>query len=236
MAYSKSQVNRAGRHAAEIFEMARSNGLLSVKDRVDEFRAAVQVIEWWRGEHAKPLSRVAANLRYYVAQEGKPTVAQRLKRTPTITDKLIREPTMKLSRMEDVGGVRAILPSQTAAYKVSSRLRKNWTITRFRDYVTEPKPSGYRALHLIGRNRGRFIEVQLRTPRQDQWANTVEGLAGILPGLKSGDGPNPLRDYFRAAAEGFALLDEGKPVSVSTFAKVNELKAAADTFIQGKNQ
>ena len=32
---------------------------------------------------------------------------------------------MKLARMEDIGGVRAVLPDQDAAYRVASRLRKN---------------------------------------------------------------------------------------------------------------
>jgi hypothetical protein len=50
---------------------------------------------------------VAANLRYYAAEEGKPVVAQRLKKFPTIAGKLLREPGMKLSRMADIGGVRA---------------------------------------------------------------------------------------------------------------------------------
>lgn len=57
---------------------------------------------------------VSANLYRYVGEEGEPIVAQRLKRVPTIAGKLLREPGMKLSRMEDVGGVRAVLPSQEA--------------------------------------------------------------------------------------------------------------------------
>ncbi len=92
---------------------------------------------------------VSANLYRYVGEEGEPIVAQRLKRVPTIAGKLLREPGMKLSRMEDVGGVRAVLPSQEAAYRVARQLKHNWTITRSRDYVAEPKLDGYRALHLI---------------------------------------------------------------------------------------
>ena len=66
---------------------------------------------------------------------------------------------MKLSRMEDVGGVRAVLPSQEAAYGIAQSLKRNWTITRFRDYVSHPKPDGYRALHLVNRNRGSGTRV-----------------------------------------------------------------------------
>jgi GTP pyrophosphokinase len=151
-------------------------------------------------------------LRYYAAEEGKPIVAQRLKKLPTIANKLLREPNMKLSRMADIGGVRAVLPSQEAAYSVANRLRKNWTITKFRDYVAEPKSDGYRALHLISRNRGRLIEVQLRTHHQDLWANDVERASRIIsPGLKYGEGPEPLKVYYLALSESYARFDQGIP-------------------------
>ncbi|HEX6665747.1 MAG TPA: RelA/SpoT domain-containing protein [Solirubrobacterales bacterium] len=159
--YSKTKVDRAGRlFADQISRFADDPDYFDDPAVLDQARESIAVIEWWRSEHAKPLSRVAANLRYYVGEVGDPVVAQRLKRVPTIAGKLLREPAMKLSRMADIGGVRAILPDQAAAYRVASRLRRNWTITRVRDYVAEPKLDGYRALHLIGRNRGRLIEIQ----------------------------------------------------------------------------
>ena len=34
-----------------------------------------------------------------------------MKRVPTIIDKLLREPTLLLSRMHDIGGYRALLPT-----------------------------------------------------------------------------------------------------------------------------
>jgi len=153
---------------------------------------------------------VAANLRYYAREESQPVVSQRLKRVPTIAGKLLREPAMKLSRMADIGGVRALLPSQAAAYVVARRLRKNWTITRFRDYVSEPKEDGYRALHLINRHRGRLIEIQLRTPNQDAWANVVETLSrDAFPGLKFGHGPVELREVLNDFAGYLAQEDLG---------------------------
>ena len=61
---------------------------LVVEDKVDMGRPsldllrAVEVIDWWRDEHAKPLSRVAANLRYYVAEEGKPVCGPAFEEIP----------------------------------------------------------------------------------------------------------------------------------------------------------
>jgi putative GTP pyrophosphokinase len=104
---------------------------------------------------------------------------------------------MKLARMGDIGGVRAVVPDQSAAYHVVRRLRRNWTITRYSDYVAEPKADGYRALHLINRHRGRLIEVQIRTPLQDEWANLIEVFSrSVAPGLKFDQGPPELRHVF----------------------------------------
>jgi putative GTP pyrophosphokinase len=230
VAHSKSRVDRAGQLLADHI-LAVAKGKRRVGQQREELQEAIEIIEWWRGEHAKPLSRVAANLRYYAGEQGRPVVAQRLKKFPTIAGKLLREPTMKLSRMADIGGVRAVLPSQDAAYKVASRLRRNWTITRVRDYVAEPKADGYRALHLINRNRGRLIEVQLRTPLQDTWANAVEADARfVAPGLKFGAGAQELRDFYLALGQLCANADQGLPIDPALFDRVKDLQEQADTF------
>lgn len=144
---------------------------------------------------------------------------------------------MKLSRMEDIGGVRAVLADQGSAYEVASRLRKNWTITRFRDYVAGPKDDGYRALHLINRNHGRLIEVQLRTLLQDTWANAVEADARFTaPGLKFGRGPRELRDFYVALGELCASADQGMPIDPALLDRVKDLQVRADTFRKGDDE
>jgi ppGpp synthetase/RelA/SpoT-type nucleotidyltranferase len=228
--YSKSRVDRAGRFLAEALRAAAEDRRRVGQQR-EELVVAIQIVDWWRGEHAWPLSRVAANLRYYAAEQGDPVVAQRLKKFPTIAGKLLREPRMKLSRMADIGGVRAVLPDQDAVYRVGARLRKNWTITKTRDYIAEPKDDGYRALHLINRHRGRLIEVQLRTTFQDSWANAVEANARVIaPGLKFGGGPENVREYFVALAEMLASLDQGRPVDRELLTRLDGLKEGLDTL------
>lgn len=227
--YSKTKVDRAGRFFAEEVQAAIQGGR-KVGDHRTEIEEALQIIGWWRGEHVRPLSAVATNLFRYAAEEGDPVIAQRLKRIPTIAGKLLRQQGMKLSRMEDVGGVRAVLPSQDAAYRVARRLKKNWTITRFRDYVANPKPDGYRALHLVNRNQGRLIEVQLRTRRQDEWANAVEGATRRFPGLKFGGGPELLKRFFQGTSELYAMLDGSIELDVSRVTEIDDLVAQAGTL------
>lgn len=219
--FSKSQVDKAGRLLAS-----------DSTKTVGEVEDAVDVVDWWRAEHQRPLLAVSADLFRYVGEEGEPVVGQRLKRAPTIAGKLRRETTMRLSRMEDIGGVRAVLPDQDAAYRVARRLRANWTITRFRDYASEPKPDGYRALHLVNRNGGRSIEIQLRTPRQDEWANRVDTLARIFPGLKAGSGPIELRDGLIASSELYAAEDELiEPLSRARLSEIQAALERAGTFL-----
>jgi hypothetical protein len=97
MTHSKSRVDSAGRFLAESMEAAmvdtRSVGPMW------ELQRSIEIVDWWRESHARPLSRVAANLRRYAGEQGSPIVAQRLKKLPTMADKLLREPNMKLSHM-----------------------------------------------------------------------------------------------------------------------------------------
>lgn len=200
-AYSKKELRRAGRllrdlAAGEVYP-------------AEEVWRAVSVIEWWRALHAGPLVRTNVGLRYYVRKVGaEPDVTQRLKRFSTIVDKLQRHPTMQLSTMEDIAGVRAVLPRQSQVDDVVGELRRQprWQIRRIREYITGrdpgPKEDGYRAVHVVIERDGCFVEIQLRTPWQDAWAQSVEqDTRRLQEGLKFGAGPTDLRDYFRVIAE-----------------------------------
>lgn len=233
--YTKGAVNRAGRLCAATMRAVREKdhaGLAQVD--MEEFVEAIALIEWWRGEHAYPLRMASANLRHYAPPEpaGKVPVTQRLKRFGTIVDKLHREPTMELTQMADVGGVRALLPDQEHADAVLRRLKKNWDVRRVRDYVETPKPSGYRAIHLIVRKKSRLIEVQLRTPLQDIWANNVEDDSRRLRvGYKSGVGDQAVHDYYVAMSQLFALRERGEEPDTTFGARLNELARAARPYL-----
>lgn len=138
-----SQVNKAARRLAQL-RAELLEGVEPRRDQIAQSIADMGLVEGWRELHAAPLRATSANLRHYVRPRSSNasanvSVTQRLKKFSTILDKLDRYPKMQLTRMEDVGGVRAILPSQHAADEVARRLRKNWTVHRFRDYVRDPK-------------------------------------------------------------------------------------------------
>jgi len=126
------EINKACQRLAKLrYEaLAGKRDLQALEPKeLQQLMADVRLVEARRGAHAGPLRNANANLRHYVKPHtaGRPeivSVTQRLKKFSTILDKQCRYPTMKLSKMEDVGGVRAVVPDQSAADDISRRLRR----------------------------------------------------------------------------------------------------------------
>lgn len=115
----------------------------------------------------------------------------RLKTLGTIVEKLEREPTMALSRMRDVAGIRLV--------DDMSRLEQDVLVQRIREALgggtivdRRYSPShGYRAVHLEVDRGCAFVEIQVRTGLQDQWAQIVERLGDAWGrGIRYGRGPD----------------------------------------------
>ena len=102
-------------------------GLTLRKERKSsDFEEALHLANSWRACHAYPINTFQSTLRSKVkGYPNEPLVAQRLKRMPTIIDKLRRYPDMQLTTMQDIGGVRAILGSVDDVYKLAENYRKN---------------------------------------------------------------------------------------------------------------
>lgn len=234
------EINKACQRLAKL----RSEALAGERDlkaleakELRQLMSDVRLIEAWRGAHAGPLRNANANLRHYVKPHtaGRPgivSVTQRLKKFSTILDKQCRYPTMRLSKMEDIGGVRAVVPDQNAADDVSRRLRKNWKVSRYRDYVRTPKDSGYRALHLTVIKQGLPIEVQLRTYLQDVWANQVEGDSRRRRiDYKSGVGQREVHDFYVAMSELFEMSEASITPSADFSKELHRRRLLAEPYL-----
>ncbi len=85
------------------------------------------------------------------------------------------------STLNDVAGVRVICSFPQDVYSIAQALLKQDDITLLekKDYIENPKPNGYRSLHLIvtvpiflaKEKRIMKVEVQLRTIAMDFWAS-----------------------------------------------------------------
>jgi len=83
--------------------------------------------------------------------------------------------------LDDIAGIRVICSFQNDIYMLADKFleQDDITLIKKKDYITNPKPSGYRSLHLIvevpifteeGKKMMR-AEVQLRTIAMDFWAS-----------------------------------------------------------------
>ncbi len=179
--YSKTQIEKAGREIR--------HGCMG-KDR----DGAILKIQNFREMHLYPLMLIKNHLAKATKRVTKKgVVARRLKMLATIIDKLERPSldgssrnAIQITRMQDIGGCRAIVPSLNKLNELHNELKKSRSvhqIIRTVDYL-EPKESGYSGVHLVyscfegsseqnewGRTK---IEVQLRTELQHAWATSLE--------------------------------------------------------------
>jgi len=209
-AYSRNQVNRAG----DI--LARPNDYASVDQRWAE-----EVLANWRACHGYPINTFQATLRVKLRNDyGKFIVAQRLKRAPSIIFKLQRFAGMQLARMQDIGGLRAVLTSVRRVRSLENNYRNcsfEHVLTNSKDYINEPKDDGYRGVHLVYRYQngrapaynGLSLELQIRTKRQHAWATAVETMGTFLgQALKAGQGDQEWREFFQKASAALAIVEE----------------------------
>lgn len=88
---------------------------------------------------------------------------------------------LALEKINDLIGVRAVCAYVDDIYKVADLIEKQQDIhiLKIKDYVQQPKKSGYQSLHLIleiaipfqKENQWIKLELQLRTAAMDYWAN-----------------------------------------------------------------
>lgn len=206
-------------------------GSIQIPSRIT---AAVETLIRFRAAHAAPLVTANNGLRSMVRSEGcQVEVSQRLKRIPTILDKLTREPTLALARMQDLGGCRAILNSIDEVRRVQARLVRRRPVMTVSDYIASPRMSGYRGVHVVVVYGGRCIEVQLRTRVMHEWAYTVERLQGRLTAQLKSDGDHPVQQLMSVISLAMALEETGSTVGPDLVSEIARLKLVAQPYLSG---
>jgi RelA/SpoT family protein len=134
-------------------------------------------------------------------------LAHRLKRASSILAKLRRMPKLKLSRMQDIGGLRAVVLTLENARALQEAC--GGFVALRDDYISQPKPTGYRGVHLIFRHDELQVEFQVRTALQHAWATAVETMEILLgKPLKAGQGPDKWLKFFEITASAFAHVED----------------------------
>ncbi|MEV8250498.1 RelA/SpoT domain-containing protein [Microbacterium sp. NPDC076768] len=222
--HSRTQVRRAG----GVIGRGESDAA-----EIEEARAKLSN---YRSAHGYPLLSVAMHVRdKAIAIAPDAVVARRLKRLPTILDKLTRQPHMNVTTMQDLGGCRVIVAGVGEVYAIVEALqsaRPRTKIIRSKDYIAEPQQTGYRGVHLVYEYgaikmayRGLKIEVQVRSELQHAWATAVETM-DLFSGsrLKYNEAEPALLRYFAVVGSLMAAREDTPPV-VGAEGSVAELRA-----------
>lgn len=205
-------------------EQIREAGSVLVADlrSPEDHELSLAITNNWRSAHGYPLNALQMNVRRIARKfDDDPIVAQRIKRLSSIVGKLKRLNWLTLDEMQDLGGCRAVMSSVDAVEKVRDYCRDasrmNHRLLQEDDYLTHPKRSGYRGIHLIyayvGESRsiynGMKIEIQIRSQLQHSWATAVE-TAGMFTAqaLKSSAGDPEWLRFFALMSSEIAVMED----------------------------
>ncbi|MFY9177449.1 MAG: GTP pyrophosphokinase family protein [Caldicoprobacterales bacterium] len=145
-------------------------------------------------------------------------VKSRLKSPESILKKIYRKGyDLSLSSIKenihDIAGIRIICSFVSDIYKISEMLAKQEDIQVImcKDYIKNPKPNGYRSLHLVvkvpvfmsDRVENVSVEIQIRTIAMDFWAS----LEHKIYYKYDRDVPEELMRQLKEAADAAAELD-----------------------------
>ncbi len=118
-----------------------------------------------------------------------------------------------VDNLTDIAGIRVICSYVQDVYTVAHLLtsQDDIRLIKMRDYIQNPKPNGYRSLHLIVEvpvflQEGRIlvpVEVQIRTIAMDFWASLEHDLRYKANGIV----PQDICDELQQVGEDIALLD-----------------------------
>lgn len=212
--YTPQEVNAAGRTLSRTaFPVITSEG-----------QEALTIINNWRSSHAYPLNTFQITLRNRARRiEQNVIIAQREKRLDSIHRKLVSKKTMRITQMQDIAGCRSVFKNLRNVYKLADIYKSRPFDHKFineKDYITNPKPDGYRSYHLVYRYVGHGptlpysglrVEIQIRTQVQHAWATAVEAV-GIFTrqALKSNQGDADWLRFFSLMGTAISAI-EGTP-------------------------
>lgn len=156
------------------------------KDVFKEFQGLMMHYECAMLEVKTKLDVLNAELAIRDSHNPFETIKTRIKKPMSIIEKLKRdgkEITIEniQNNLNDVAGIRVICSFPDDIYKLADYLvaQDDITVIARKDYIANPKPNGYRSLHLIvevpifltDEKKMMRVEVQFRTIAMDFWAS-----------------------------------------------------------------
>ena len=192
--------------------------ILFSTDEFQKLKKALLVYEWGQRILLTKLNIIREDLKNFQDSNPIETIVGRIKSPESIAQKLHRlgvDITAENARkhLRDIAGIRLTCPFATDIYHLVNILRTmpETRILTEKDYVSRPKPSGYRSYHVImeipvfysGKTDQIPVELQIRTEAMNFWS-VLEHKARYK--YKEGI-PLHLSDELVMCAEQIAALD-----------------------------
>ncbi|NIL76451.1 GTP pyrophosphokinase family protein [Rhodococcus sp. B10] len=196
--------------------------MMAYKFGIDELMTKINILkeEFTHIHRYSPIEHVGSRLK---TPESIITKARRKKCPLTLDD--IR------NTIVDIAGIRITCSFISDTYRIADMLsnQTDVTVLGVKDYIANPKPNGYKSLHLIveipvfmsDRVQPVPVEIQIRTIAMDFWASLEHKIFYKYDGTI----PTPLLDELTDAAESANRLD----VTMERLHdEVAEIKSASD--------
>jgi len=165
------------------FEQLNPDARTSIKSRVD----------FLRSEGGDMVERICVELSKHLSDGGvEAQVSGRMKSPYSIWQKMQRK-NVTMDQLSDIMAFRAVVADVGACYQALGLIHNRYPVVpgRFKDYISTPKPNGYKSLHtgVIGPERQR-IEIQIRDAHMHSiaelgvaahWSYKQEGNSGDVP-------------------------------------------------------
>lgn len=139
----------------------------------DRYKQIARLLEEKRVEREAFIAGAIERLQTALAKHGiEAEVSGRPKHIYSIWNKM-RVKRLDFSQMYDLRALRIIVDDVRACYTALGMVHEMWTplSDEFDDYISRPKPNGYRSLHtVVADDDGRPFEVQIRTREMHQFA------------------------------------------------------------------
>jgi len=158
-------------------------------------------LEYLRREGSNLVESILSELRELLADNETEAKIYGREKTPYSIWRKMQRQNVAFEQLSDIMAFRIIAPDIPTCYQVLGVVHGNYPLVpgRFKDYISTPKPNGYRSLHttVIGPKRQR-IEIQIRTQEMHESAELgVAAHWAYKQGTPGGDAPKLrwLRDF-----------------------------------------
>ena len=168
---------RIARETMEIYApLAERIGIRDWKDELENlaFReinpdghaSITRRLEFLRSRGGNLVERVIDELRATIAESGVETRPTGREKSPYSIWRKMQKKNVSFEQLSDIMAFRIAVPRVDDCYRALGAIHNKYRVVpgRFKDYISNPKPNGYRSIHtgVIGPENQR-IEIQIRT-------------------------------------------------------------------------